>query len=505
LKVEPQRHLLSRILPAVGATSVVFRIVSLALGVWFIVGYLAVARFRIPYPFELEWLEAASLEHVRRVRFGEPLYVPPSVDFIPLIYTPLFYWISAAFSWITGIGLHTLRLVSFLSSLGVLFVIFRLVSKETASFRCALLAASLFAASFKISRSWFDIGKPDSLALLLVLAAGYAIRRSASRGSWTVAGVLLSLAFLARQPTAFIALPLILYAVVARPPAGLRLAAVTGGIIGASIWLLNHHSEGWFAYYVFFLPARHHVLKSALTDFWTRAVLPPFFVALLIALCGRLFPLPDGDRRRDWFYAALAVGTFAASWAGMLNRGGTANSLLPAYAMIAIGFGIGVHRAERFFSAQREDVAALMRAGLWIACCAQFVLLLYDPRREIPTAQCRKAGAALVEKIRAIDGEVFAPGHSDITRLAGKKSFADRVALQEIEGHFGGEPTAAGGAVREEIRRAIERKRFAAVLFLGPEWFQGEIDRAYVLKEIVSAPIRGRGTRNERLYVRRSE
>ena len=148
MKVEPQRHLLSRILPAVGATALVFRIASLALGVWFIVGYLAVARFRIPYPFELEWLEAASLEHVRRVRFGEPLYVPPSVDFIPLIYTPLFYWISAALSWITGIGLHTLRLVSFLSSLGVLFVIFRLVSKETASFSCALLAASLFAASF---------------------------------------------------------------------------------------------------------------------------------------------------------------------------------------------------------------------------------------------------------------------------------------------------------------------------------------------------------------------
>ena len=48
---------------------------------------------RIPYPYDLEWMEGGMLLHAARIAEGQPLYVTPSIDFIPFIYTPLYPWI----------------------------------------------------------------------------------------------------------------------------------------------------------------------------------------------------------------------------------------------------------------------------------------------------------------------------------------------------------------------------------------------------------------------------
>ena len=45
---------------------------------------------RLSYPYDLEWMEGGMLLHADRVMQAEPLYVLPSADFIPFIYTPLY-------------------------------------------------------------------------------------------------------------------------------------------------------------------------------------------------------------------------------------------------------------------------------------------------------------------------------------------------------------------------------------------------------------------------------
>src|SRR5439155_3823688 len=42
----------------------------------------AVMLRRVWHPYELEWLEGGSVEHVRRVLHGRSLYPAPSVDFV---------------------------------------------------------------------------------------------------------------------------------------------------------------------------------------------------------------------------------------------------------------------------------------------------------------------------------------------------------------------------------------------------------------------------------------
>ena len=45
---------------------------------------------RFGYPYDLEWMEGGLLQHAQRISDNQGIYVPPSVDFIPYLYTPLY-------------------------------------------------------------------------------------------------------------------------------------------------------------------------------------------------------------------------------------------------------------------------------------------------------------------------------------------------------------------------------------------------------------------------------
>ena len=72
---------------------------------WYLGAYLVVALARINYPYDLEWMEGGTLEHVARVLGGQPLYVAPSLEFTPYIYAPLYYYVAAPFAYLFGLRL----------------------------------------------------------------------------------------------------------------------------------------------------------------------------------------------------------------------------------------------------------------------------------------------------------------------------------------------------------------------------------------------------------------
>src|SRR5437867_9503324 len=90
---------------------------ALALGIAYVIAYLAVALLRLRYPFELEWMEGADLGHVERLLRGQPLYGRPSLEFAPFIYPPLYFMAAAWVTKLIGLGFPALRLVSFVASL----------------------------------------------------------------------------------------------------------------------------------------------------------------------------------------------------------------------------------------------------------------------------------------------------------------------------------------------------------------------------------------------------
>ena len=66
----------------------VLRAIALALAAWFVALLVYVFARRFVYPYDLEWMEGGMLAHALRLADGQPLYAPPSVDFIPYLYTP---------------------------------------------------------------------------------------------------------------------------------------------------------------------------------------------------------------------------------------------------------------------------------------------------------------------------------------------------------------------------------------------------------------------------------
>ena len=102
---------------------------------------------RLFYPFELEWMEGAMVDQVRRILDGLPLYVEPSIEYTPFIYAPLYFYLSAALSALMGIGLEPLRVVSISATFGCFILLALIVRRESQSWLFACVAAGLYAGS----------------------------------------------------------------------------------------------------------------------------------------------------------------------------------------------------------------------------------------------------------------------------------------------------------------------------------------------------------------------
>ena len=142
---------------------------GIALGFVGLFYLIAFTRYR--FPLQLEWAEGGVLEMVRRVVSHQQVYVAPSKDSIPFMYTPLYYYLSAGLSRLTGLSFVPLRLICIAATTGCLVVIYRYVRRITGDRFVGLIACGLFAALNGLSNAWFDRARVDMLSLFFLLLA----------------------------------------------------------------------------------------------------------------------------------------------------------------------------------------------------------------------------------------------------------------------------------------------------------------------------------------------
>jgi 4-amino-4-deoxy-L-arabinose transferase-like glycosyltransferase len=458
-----------------GQTAKFLRYLLLFVAVCFLALYLILAFLRIRYPFELEWMEGACVDHVLRILSLERLYVAPSLEFVPFMYTPLYFYVSAAVSKIVGVGFLPLRLVSFVSSLGSLFLIFLFVRRETKSGFWAIVSSSLFAATFRASGAWFDIARADSLFLVLILAGLYLLRFKNSPESYLFAGLLFSLSFLTKQTALIISLPMMLYCLLSDRRRSVYFIGTVAVMIAASTYVLNYIHDGWYAYYVSELPRGKPIVWSIFVSFWTKDIMTALPLAFIFSILYQFFQSP-GQRRRDRpFYLLMLIAMLGATWLTRLRLGSYDNVLMPAYAALSILFGLGANelfRRIRYGSANRSR---LLEVGAYLVCIIQFLILTYNPQRQVPGKRDVEAGNVLIATMAQMPGEVLMPYHSFLPTLAGKRSHAHHQAISDIM-------VGDGGPIKDklydEITRAIGRQRFDALILDSP-WFPTLTDKYY--------------------------
>jgi 4-amino-4-deoxy-L-arabinose transferase-like glycosyltransferase len=452
------------------ATALEYAVVIAA--VVYIAVYIVIALQRITFPFDLEWMEGASVDHVRRLLTGQQIYAQPSLDFIPYLYPPLYYYVSAIVAWVMGIGVVPLRLVSFVCSLVCFGLLYMLVRRETGSPRAGLIAVGLFAATFRVGGAWFDIARVDSLALALLLGAVYLARFAERRRAWAAAGLLLALSALTKQTALMIAVPLGVYALIVDWRGALVMTAACVALFGGATLALNASTHGWYLYYTVGLPFRIQQVGRIPASFWHHDVAGAMPVAL-VAGVGYL------ASRRAWsrsaiFYLAFTVGFVGSAWLSRIHSGAYDNVLIPAYVCLAVLLALAIWDLPRWASVDHRSAARLFAAAI---CLLQFVWLAYNVRAQIPTANDRAMATRLIRTMREANGEVYLASHGFFPVLAGKSATAQSWAFGDIM-RAGG--TGNRRQLAAELHDALATHRFALIILdrMDP-WLEPDLDRYY--------------------------
>ena len=458
--------------------------VLVALSIIPVARYLDVVAHRIGYPYELEWMEGGSVEVVHRVVLGQGIYGPPSMHFTPWPYTPLYFWVSAAVAEVTGIGFTPLRLVSFTASLAVLWLLYRMVAEETSDRVAGIVSVGVYAATFRLSGAWADIGRVDSLFLALTLWALERSRQARTRRDGVIVGVLFFLSFFTKQDGLVIAAPVVTWLLLARRAAGLSALATLGGLVVGSTVILDAFTHGWYQYYAFEELGSQGWVGENLRFFWQLSILKPFalsawlVVAAVAVLLMRHRHRLGVLRSRSGFWVAAAAGLFGASWIGRLHNGGFDDVLMPAYAAVALAVGGSVALLRR-----HPHVAVRVAASLVLAAvlAAQLHHIDYRLSRQIPTQADARAGAHLITLIRHLPGQVLVFDHPYYGVMAGKGTVADEESVDDIERSG---PSEAQRLLIESMHRALLAPGVGAVILDDPgdeRNLEGELSADYHL------------------------
>lgn len=457
------------------ACSAVRYIVAL-LGCAYIISYIAVALARIHYPFELQWMEGASALQVRQILSSRQLYVAPSLEFIPMIYTPLYYYVSALIAGLIGSGFLSLRLVSFISSLGCMVLIYRFVKGEGYGRWLAITTVGLFAATYALTRGWFDIARVDSMFLFLALWALYILRSARSSWSMAAAGILAAMAFQTKQSELPIIAVMIVYAVYAHRQRAIYFVATSLGLIAISAVLINYSTNGWYNYYVFSLPSKHPIDEAKWMSFWFNDLTPTLKVAIVVSILYLLRGLDwTHNKNQAMFYMCATAGMIATSWSGRLHSGGYVNVVIPAYAWISVLFGLGIGRCLERAHANHNILSLSITLIIYGLCIFQYASLLYDPIAFVPSAADYYAGQALVRSIAEVNGDVFVPFHPYIATLAGKHPSFHRMAFADIDRST---DEATKNRLHEELDMAVSQGRFDTII-LDDFWLRDRVSLRY--------------------------
>jgi 4-amino-4-deoxy-L-arabinose transferase-like glycosyltransferase len=424
----------------------------------YLLAYLAIGPVRVLHPFEIEWIEGAMLDNVQRILSGEKIYVAPSLDFVSTIYPPVFYYASAAVAAVTGGEFVALRLVSFLSIVGAFALLFRFVARETDDRFAALIATGLFAATFKIGGAWFDVGRVDSLFLVILTAAMYVLRFHQTLRGHVAGGVLIALAFMTKQSGVVMAAPMLLYVCYRNWRYGLVAGSVATVLMAGGALLVDALHDGWFLFYTFRLPQTYHVSAQRLVAFWRVDIIPPVAVAWAIGLYYFAAARDDSPRL---FYAALVAGLLGGSWVSRGNLGAYANVLIPCFFLASLLFGLGVGTARRAVAA--SDERARNGWDLWIAGAAllQFALLAYNPLAHLPRRGDAAAGRQFVQSLAAVQGDVWVPYQGHLATMAGKRQYAHWMAINDI---LDSGIDSIRVPLQAQIDSAIASRRFALIV-----------------------------------------
>jgi hypothetical protein len=414
---------------------------------------------RLTYPYDLEWMEGGMLHHAMRIHDGRGIYTPPSIDFIPFLYTPLYPSLLALFSGVFGISYTVGRVVSLLSLLGTMAsAFFHLGSRRHEHARLGpaiagtVFGLGLFAAAYPYMEGWYDLVRADMFFLYIVTAAIAGLPRWSTvgtglRGHGRVAAgaAMLALAFFTKQTgIIYVALGGMIVLVLAWRRV-MTYVVVAGAIGLGGTALLQKTTDGWFWIYIREIHAAHdfnmdRFWKSFEYILWHFPAMSIVVVVTIVALVVTRIAkgtLPRGTHPFLLWAPVFAVSTLVGA-VGWGTEFAHFNAYMPAFlhgglaAGAAIPAWFAITRVWWSPRARTDIVATIVALAAAIPLAITCYTRVWKPEKFIPTAKDRAAGDKLIARIAAIDGEVWMPSHPWYLHLANKTPHVHRMGIKDV-------------------------------------------------------------------------
>jgi hypothetical protein len=467
--------------------------VILAISGYYLICLFVTAILRLPYPFELEWIEGAMVNQVARINAGLSLYVEPSAEYVPSIYMPFYYYVCALFGTLSGCGFALLRFVSLASTVISLILIFFLVKLETRSTLASFIAAAFYGAGYGIVDGWYDIARVDSLFVFFLTLAIF-LWRVSPRPLYRLAAMLcLILGIFTKQSAIVLAIPILVDTLRENRKMGILYSGIFAIAVIVAFILLNETYDGWLLYYTVHLPSRHAIEWKAVYSFLLQERGARLFIAFLLMAYAVVKLHRNHSKKTFSFYSLLFVSLLIMSLMGRAHSGGFVNAYMPVIMGMALSTGMLIASVRN----QKEIAYISRRYMVEVLILVQFALLLYNPAKLVPSHDDLTAGNRFIKGISEIKGDVWVPFHGYYNSLAGKKDFAHKMAITDLIRADGD----LGAQLEREIEAQIANRKFA-VIITDAVWFAEALQKAdYIFggevfeNEEVFMPVTGFPTR----------
>jgi hypothetical protein len=527
-KPEPAPPRLARLLPRM-------RSVVEALAVMWMLVIAVVFALRVGFPLELEWMEGGTLHQAWRIQRGLPVYGPPSPDFVPFLYTPLYPALLALLGKVFPLGYGLARVVSILSVVAIGLGLWRLCAIENKPRAHRLFAIGLFLSGYVFGFRWLDVGRGDALFLALLIWALTVLRESeGSVRKAALAGLLMALAFWTKQTAAVFVLASGVAALLVAPRQFLAYAGTIALVAGGGVVIGQWLTEQWLWTWIYETHQTHAFneerFRSKTWGMFIHAA--PALVVLLCVLIGGTLGM--GIRRvrqfarlarergqgspRTWlagmlavlrakrgpiYWGLLALAGLLVSALGYSTQYAEPNAFLPgilfgaAFLAVALPDGLrhepddgamlGIRRALEFvglaligaqmiFALVVEPMyQPIQDRGLEQGLAESYAW--QDPWRTIPTSEQRAAARALREQIEDPRWSEQGRGLLALHRpwwsvLAGGEGHVGAMGLNDVDPQ-------ARAELQIELRARVYRGEYAAIWIEGsvPKWLE------YTLKD----------------------
>jgi len=413
--------------------------------------YFVTALPRILYPYDLDFIEDSMLMQALRFAQGQSVYFQPSIEFVPHVYMPLYTWLGGLIFRVTGPGFWPLRLLSFTATLVTTMLVYLIAYREGKTRWLAFVCAALYLGGYRLSGFWYELIRVDSLYVALAMGGatlGIYVKRPVG---WIASALVLALAFFTKQTGLAFAAGVAAYLfLTVRLRATLFVAAFAAFTL-IPLFTFDALTEGWFFYHIFRLASGDPVevgrifryLGAELIGGMGGLMVMGTAAAILVSRRARWGTIREGS----WLMMLLIA--VVVSGVGRSSVGGNLNNLMLVYAFLCLAPAL----FWREWSASRSQSSTLVA----ILIVAQFVLGIYNPLRYIPTTEMRQSGDRLIQKIAAVDGEVWVMMHPYYAVLAGKDTSAQIATLWYIH-HWQGLP------FPEDMVERIRAQHYAAII-----------------------------------------